>query len=62
MLETFVGKKIAGWSQDPNAGDFSSGDWRDDEPLCLTFDDGSVLKIRACGWHDSGVLLVECEN
>jgi hypothetical protein len=58
VLQRFVGMKLIGFSQAPNTGDFDSGDWRDDEPLCLTFEDGSVLKIEALGFHGSGGLVI----
>lgn len=58
LLQTFVGKRLYGFSQAPNAGNFDTGDWRDDEPLLLTFEDGTVLSICASGFHGSGGLSV----
>lgn len=59
LLEAVVGKRLTGFEQAPNRGHFDSGDWRDDEPLYLTFEDGSRIAVYARGWHDSGGLYVE---
>ena len=59
VLESFVGKRLASYAQAPNAGNFDIGDWRDDEPLLLTFEDGTVLSVRASGFHGSGGLSVD---
>lgn len=59
ILSGFTGKTLAGFAQEPNQGNFEQGDWQDDEPLLLTFTDGSVLSIMPLGWHQSGSLVVE---
>jgi hypothetical protein len=59
VLASFVGKKLYAFEQAPNGGDFDTGHWCDDEPLRLTFEDGSVLEIHAFGWHNSGDLHVD---
>ncbi len=58
LLQTFVGKRLIAFAQAPNRGNFNDGDWQDDEPLHLTFEDGSVLVVWCRGWHDSGGLYV----
>lgn len=59
VVKSFVGKTLVRYEQQPNRGNFALGYWADDEPLNLTFDDGSVLSIFAGGWHSSGSLYVE---
>ena len=60
-LTSCVGKRLVSFSQAPNQGNFATGDWRDDEPLYLTFQDDTQLIISAGGWHDSGSLYIERE-
>lgn len=57
-LEGLVGKTITGFTQQPYPED-PDGVWRDDPPLYVFFEDGTILAVQASGFHQSGYLGLE---